>query len=47
MGTVNMLKETAAAWEEQHIKRDSHVQTDQRQLLAYFSQFNIKEKEKR
>jgi hypothetical protein len=41
MGTVNMLKETAASWDEQDTKRDSHVQTDQRQLLKYFSQFNI------
>jgi hypothetical protein len=39
-----MLKETAAAWDEQHIKMDSHVQTDQRQLPGYFSQFNIKKK---
>jgi len=42
MGTVNMLKETSASWDEQDIKRDSHVQTDQLQLLEYFSQFNIK-----
>jgi len=42
MGTVNMLKEMAAAWDEKHIKRESHLQTDQRQLLEYFSQFNTK-----
>jgi hypothetical protein len=42
MGTVNVLKERAAAWDEEHIRRDSHPQTDQRQLLGYFSQFNIK-----
>jgi len=41
MGTADMLKETAADWDEQHIKRDNHVQTDQRQLLEYFSQFKI------
>jgi hypothetical protein len=29
MGTVDMLKETAADWDEQHIKRDSHVQYKQ------------------
>ena len=37
MGTVNILKGTAAARDEQHTKRDSHVQTDQRQLLEYFN----------
>lgn len=42
MGTVETLKETAAAWDEQHIGRDSYVQTDQRQLLEYFSQLKIK-----
>jgi len=37
-----MLKETAAAWDEEHVKTDSHLQRDQRQFLEYFIQFKIK-----
>jgi hypothetical protein len=39
-----MLKYIAAAWDEQHIKRDSNLQTAQQQFLEYFSQLHLKKR---